>query len=97
MAKYVLSKKSEEDIESIYDYGKRKFGKDRAILYLSEMGNCFENLSENPQIGRNRNEIKKELYSFPYISHVIFYRILKNHIRIIRILHGSRDLRRFLQ
>ena len=78
MDKYVLSKKSQEDIESIYDYGKYRFGKDRAIQYLIELKNCFENISENPEIGKKRNEIKKDLYSFPYISHVIFYHILPN-------------------
>ncbi len=97
MDKYILSKKSQEDIESIYDYGKYRFGENLAIQYLIELKNCFENLSQNPEIGKKRNEIKQGLYSFPFISHVIFYRILRNHVRIVRILHGSRDLQKALK
>lgn len=96
MYRYILSKKSQEDIESIYEYGKYRFGKDVAINYLIELQNCFENLSENPEIGKKRNEIRKGLYSFPLVSHVIFYRILKTQIRIVRVLHGSRDIQKFL-
>ncbi|MBA5628348.1 type II toxin-antitoxin system RelE/ParE family toxin [Moheibacter lacus] len=95
MDKYILSKKSQEDIESIYEYGNFRFGKDVAIQYLIELKNCFENLSENPEMGKNRNEIKQGLFSFPFVSHVIFYRILQNHIRIVRVLHGSRDIQKF--
>ncbi|MFD1615673.1 type II toxin-antitoxin system RelE/ParE family toxin [Gelatiniphilus marinus] len=32
------------------------------------------------------------LYSITEQGHVIFYRILKNHIRIVRVLHGSKDM-----
>lgn len=97
MDKYILSKKSQEDLESIYNYGNYRFGKDVAINYLIELQNCFENLSENPEMGKKRNEIKQGLYSFPFVSHVIFYRILKTQIRIVRILHGSRDVQKFIK
>ena len=35
------------------------------------------------------------VFSFPYASHIIFYGIFRNHIPIARVLHGSRDLRKF--
>jgi toxin ParE1/3/4 len=90
--KYILSKAAEEDIDAIFDYGKYRFGQEQAINYLIELESLIQTISENPDIGRLRNEIKKELQSFPFQSHIIFYRNLKTHIRIIRILHGSRDL-----
>nr|WP_298002519.1 type II toxin-antitoxin system RelE/ParE family toxin [uncultured Flavobacterium sp.] len=52
----------------------------------------FYFLFKNPFSGTNRTEIKEGLYSFPKDNHIIFYRIFSNHIRIIRVLHGSRDL-----
>jgi len=97
MDHYTLSQKAQEDIESIYDFGLQKFGKDQAIDYLMEMRSYFELLLRNTEIGKQRNEIKQGLYSFPYVSHIIFYRLFKNHIRIVRILHGSRDLKKFLK
>ncbi|SKB55425.1 toxin ParE1/3/4 [Salegentibacter holothuriorum] len=97
MNHYTLSKKTQEDIEAIYDFGFQKSGKDQAIKYLIELSSYFDLLLENPEIGKKRNEIRQGLYSFPYASHIIFYRIFKNHIRIVRLLHGSRDLRNFLK
>lgn len=92
---YILSEKTKEDIDSIYDFGNQKFGKDQALSYLIELRSYFEILLKNPNIGKQRDEIKEGLLSFPYASHIIFYRIFKNHIRIVRVLHGSRDLRKF--
>lgn len=93
---YILSKKTEEDIEAIYQFGEHKFVKDQAIEYLIELRSYFELLTKNPDIGKQRNEIKEGLLNFPFSSHVIFHRILSDHIRIVRILHGSRDLKKFL-
>ena len=97
MQKFILSKKADDDIEELYDYGASKFGKEQAIKYLEQLNSMLVFLSKNPEIGRKRAEIKMELVSFPYGSHIIFYRIFKNHIRIIRVLYGGRDLVKFLK
>tara|TARA_Y100000815_G_C13079018_1_gene401193 strand:- start:221 stop:514 length:294 start_codon:yes stop_codon:yes gene_type:complete len=97
MHHYILSKKTQEDIDAIYDFGVHKFGGDHALNYLIELRAHFELLLSNPEIGKQRGEIKDGLYSLPYASHIIFYRILKNQLKIVRVLHGSRDLRKFLK
>lgn len=97
MNHYILSRKTQEDIDEIYDFGSRKFGDNQALDYLIELRSYFQLLLNNPDIGKQRNEIRKGLYSFPYASHIIFYRIFKNHIRIVRVLPGSRDLINFLK
>ena len=96
MLKYVLSEEAEKDIEEIFDFGEDKFGNAQAITYLIGLEEHFEALTKNPDIGKKRNEIKKGLLSLPYISHIIFYRILRNHVRIVRVLYGGRDLVKFL-
>ncbi|RXG15968.1 toxin ParE1/3/4 [Leeuwenhoekiella aestuarii] len=97
MNHFTLSKKTQEDIDAIYEFGVHKFGENQALNYLLEMRSHLELLLSNPEIGKQRNEIKDGLYSLPYASHIIFYRILKNHLRIVRVLHGNRDLRKFLK
>lgn len=97
MNHYILSQKAQQDIEAIYDFGLYKFGKDQAIEYLIALRSYFVLLSKNPDVGKQRNEIKEGLYSFPHVSHLIFYRIFAKHIRIVRVLHGSRDLKKFLK
>lgn len=69
---------------------------EQAIKYLSGFDDVFDNLCNNPETGRERNEIRKGLRSISHESHIVFYRIMDNHIWIVRILHGSRDLIKFL-
>ena len=92
---YQLSTAADHDLEEIFDYTVEEFGLDQAIKYVSEFEPVFEQLVKNPEMGRNRNEIKAGLRSFPKESHIVFYRILHDHIWIVRILHGSRDIPKF--
>lgn len=97
MNQYILSQKTQEDIDDIFEFGVDKFGEDQALEYLIGLRTQFLFLLKNPHIGKKRDEIKEGLSSFPYVSHIIFYRVLKNHIRIVRVLHGSRDYKNFLK
>ncbi len=92
---YILSEIADKDLEDIFDYTLEEFGLDQAERYLLELEKSFQNLLLNSQLGKKRDEIKKGLYSLPKDNHIIFYRILQNHIKIIRVLHGSRDIPKY--
>ena len=92
---YLLSEIADEDLENIFDYTTNEFGFEQAEKYLNEIEEVFQSLLLNPELGKTRNEIKINLYSFPKDNHIIFYRILDNHIRIVRVLHGSRDIPKY--
>jgi toxin ParE1/3/4 len=94
---YVLSEEAVIDIDAIFEFGEYKFGHAQALKYLIGLEKNFDQLSNNPNIGRERNEIKEGLFSLPYVSHIIFYRKLPSKIRIVRILYGGRDLIKFLE
>jgi toxin ParE1/3/4 len=96
MKKVILSKAADADLEDIFEYTFEEFGLDQAVSYVSGFDDVFDMISENPEIGRERKEIRTELRSLIKDKHVIFYRSLSDHVRIVRILHGSRDLPRFL-
>lgn len=91
---YVLSKDADLDLEEIFDYTETEYGFNHAVTYLTDLEKVFESLVFQPEIGRQRNEIKKGLFSITEQEHTIFYRILDNNTRIVRVLHGSRDLPR---
>ncbi|MDD3040668.1 type II toxin-antitoxin system RelE/ParE family toxin [Bacteroides sp.] len=91
MTKVILSQAADADLEDIFDFTLEKFGLDQAVSYVSGFDNTFEIISRNPEIGRERKEIREELHSLAKDKHVIFYRILSDHIRIVRILHRSMD------
>ena len=51
-------------------------------------------LLRQPRAGRRRDELMPGLRSFPFGAYVVFYRELHGGIRVIRILHGARDIER---
>lgn len=92
---YRLSREADRDLEDIFDYTVREFGINQAIAYVSGFEEVFISLTANPELGRKRDEIRNGLRSIVKGSHTIFYRVLRSHIRIVRILHGSRDIIKF--
>lgn len=48
-------------------------------------------LVENPKIGRNVDYLSNGLFKHEHQEHVIFYRIRKQGIFVIRLLHVSMD------
>ena len=93
---YELSQEADNDLDNIYDYSVGHFGFEQADKYLLGFELVFENLCVDPKLGRERSEFWKDLRSISYQSHIVFYRILKHKIRIVRVLHGSRDIIKFL-
>ena len=93
---YVLSQEADNDIEDIFEYGEYRFGTSRAIEYLIGLNDHFKAIAKNPDVGKDRREIKDGLFSFPYISHIIFYRKMQGYIRMVRVLCRGRDLVKFL-
>ncbi|KQR91956.1 hypothetical protein ASG01_13220 [Chryseobacterium sp. Leaf180] len=89
---YILSEAADHDLEDIFDFTEENFGFAQAEKYLLEIEERIQQLCIHPELGKRREEIKENLYSFPKDNHVIFYRIFADHLRIVRILHGSKDL-----
>ena len=93
---YEISQEADNDLGDIFDYTVDKFGLEQAIKYVSGLEDVFKNICCNQELGRLRDEIWKGLRSVSKESHTVFYRILEDRIRIVRILHGSRDVMKFL-
>lgn len=84
ITKYVLAEIAQLDIEEIFDFTVSEFGIGKAIEYHLNFIHLFEQLIEFPKEGKARDGIKKGLRSITKESHVVFYRILDDHVRIIR-------------
>lgn len=89
---YALSKEADLDLDAIFEYTYAEFGMNQAIKYLSDIEELFFKIALSPKIGKTRNELKTGLYSFPIGEHIVFYRILANNIRIVRVLYSGKDL-----
>lgn len=94
---YELTNEADSDLEDIFDYTERKYNQDQAILYLSNIEDVFFQLYKQPNLGRLRNDIKENTFSFPLQKHITFYTIETNKLIIIRVLHSSRDMPKHLK
>ncbi|AGY57701.1 type II toxin-antitoxin system RelE/ParE family toxin [Gloeobacter kilaueensis] len=56
------------------------------------LGEKFETIARQSNIGRKRSELAAGLRSFPINRYVIFYLPISGGIEVVRILHGARDL-----
>lgn len=92
MAKVRLSRKARTDLDEIWLY----IGRDStnaADRFVELLVSKFPLLAENPELGRKRPELAPDLRSFPVKNYLIFYRIGRGPLEIVRILSGFRDLR----
>ena len=94
---YELSPEADHDLEDIFDYTESHFGLNQARGYVSTFEAVFQQLCRTPHIGKHRKEIRVGLRSLVKEQHVVFYRILADRIRIVRVLHGSLDVLNFSQ
>lgn len=83
------------DLEEIWEYIQQESGvpapADRLLDSIGERFR-FRVLSDWPQIGRERNELRPGLRSHPVGDYVIFYRLDGSDIVIQRVLHGRRNI-----
>lgn len=91
-AGYSLRQQAQDDLESIWVYSDQEWGVEQADQYIRSLLSRFTWLSENPQLGKQRAEIKPGYYCFPEGMHLIFYKITHDGIDIIGIPHQSIDL-----
>ena len=96
-AAYALRKLAVDDLEAIWVYTGEQWGVEQAEGYLTSLFSCFEDLAENPQLGRQRDEVKAGYRSFPQGRHVVFYVIEPAGIEVIGIVHQSADIDQHLE
>lgn len=98
MPKYHLTNKAVDDLSEIWDYTYEVWSENQADKYYFDLLEGCKELSENQILGRNYNEIEKEIFGYLHGQHVILYRILnEKEIEIIRFLHASMDLKNRIQ
>jgi toxin ParE1/3/4 len=58
---------------------------------------CYKETCRAPGLGRDRShDLRHGLFSFPVGQYVIFYRIHREGIVIVNVIHGSRNLPRLI-
>ncbi|MCU0644520.1 MAG: type II toxin-antitoxin system RelE/ParE family toxin [bacterium] len=96
MPEYKLTREADRDLDGIWEYTNKQWGKKQANKYLNKLEERFFTLAENPYLGKPRYELAGSPMSFHCERHVIFYRNADEGIEIIRVLHESMDFPRHL-
>ena len=97
MAKFYLTKKAVEDLETIWDYTVATWSENQAEIYYSLLINSCQELANNPNLGKSYDVVVNNVLGFKTGQHLIFYHIIsENEIEIIRFLHGMMDLKNHL-
>jgi len=91
-ARHSIRKLAEDDLERIWLYTNEEWDIEQADKYIRLLVSRFTWISENPLLGKKRDDVKPGYYCFPEGMHLIFYMITKTGIDIIGIPHQSMDV-----
>jgi toxin ParE1/3/4 len=89
--RYPFTDKAEGDLEGIIDYTVQEGGVSQANTYLDGLETRAKLLAENPDLGTARETLAEGLLSFPYESHILYYKKQAHGIVIVRVLHQHMD------
>ncbi len=64
-----------------------------ATAFIEQIQGKFEPLLDFPGIGSVRDKIAPDLRAVPYKNYVIYYSFTDEHVTIVRVVHGARDVR----
>lgn len=93
---YKFSAKAKKDLLSITQYTTEQFGLKQSNEYLRSLKETLDKISMFPRMGRLRNEIGINIFSFACKSHTIYYQQKQNYLFIIRILNNRMDHQKYL-
>lgn len=94
MPTYSLRKQAERDIEEIVEFTIEKWGIVQAGKYVNGLIALFSMLADRPMIGRPATRVRSDLRRIEHGSHIVFYVLVTAGIRIERILHKSRAMKK---
>jgi len=91
MAEFSLRPKARKDLEGIWSYSYETWGKDQADSYIHDMDSAFHALAVNLIKGHPCDDIREGYRKHFVGKHIIFYRLSKKGVEIVRILHQRMD------
>ena len=94
MAKVILRQKAINDLNNIWEYSFEKWSENQAYKYYETIKLACKRIGDNPDIGKEYAEIKRNLLGLKSGKHIIFYHLIsENTVAVIRILHVRMDLK----
>lgn len=86
-----LSPTAAQGLRDIKFYTLEQWGTRQWHEYLNKLDGVFEQLSDNPALGSERDDVRTGFRSIPVDAHVVWYRIRNDYLEVARVLHGAVD------
>ena len=94
MSQYVLAPDAQEDIKEIADYVTRQSPQNAAKV-VRKLYEQFDRLADFPGLGHTREELRNDsLRVIAVYNYLVVYDPTTKPLKILRVVHGARDLRR---
>ena len=94
MAEYIISEKALEDLKNIWIYTAENWSVEQANRYYNLIVDEIEYVSENFEIAKNFENIRKNYKYSKVKSHLVFYKkTLNSEMEVVRILHERMDIK----
>jgi toxin ParE1/3/4 len=94
---YVISKKAIADLEDIWLYTAENWSIDQADRYYNLIFDEIRFICKNPNTGKSMEYVRKGYRASKVKSHLVFYKLEKEVIQIVRILHERMDVENRLE
>jgi plasmid stabilization system protein ParE len=93
--RFELARRAVIDLQEIWDYvSEESF--DAADRLLDDFQHAFEQLAGMPNMGHRREDLTaRDVLFWPLHSYLVIYESA-SPLRIVRVIHGKRDVRKLL-
>ena len=86
-----ITLKAQNDVYNLQEFGNVNFGVLHTRKYLISLTETFKTLRARPELARLREEYDGQIRVHPHRSHMIFYRIEDDAVKILRIISRHQD------
>lgn len=94
MTKVIFRQEAIDDLNDIWNYTFEQWAENQADKYYAPLKFACKEIGENPELGREYSEIRRNLLGLKTGKHIIFYHLIsEDKIEVIRILHERMDLK----
>lgn len=87
-----LTLEAKSDLKDILKYTQKVWGEQQRKIYKTHFDKAFALLSEFPEGGLRRDELFIGCRCKRVEQHIIFYRLIKDTVEVLRILHSRIDI-----
>jgi len=87
MPNFHLTPDAESDLIEIRNFTTKQWGGQQSQKYLSDLRKTILLLAEAPSLGKARPDVGTDIFSFPYVSHVIYYVVQKLKLIVFAVFH----------